>query len=91
MTGHELWVNGAAFSPDGRRIVTASHERTARVWDAARGGEVTLLQLACRALPMVNGQRDLSMGELGAEIGLPNLPDLTPCEDFEPPMPGDIP
>src|SRR5262249_43953971 len=31
------WVNTAAFSADGRRIVTASVDRTARVWDAATG------------------------------------------------------
>jgi hypothetical protein len=30
-------VTHAAFSPDGTRIVTASHDRTARVWDAATG------------------------------------------------------
>ena len=27
----------AAFSPDGKRIVTASLDKTARVWDAATG------------------------------------------------------
>ena len=27
----------AAFSPDGKRIVTASADKTARVWDAATG------------------------------------------------------
>jgi dipeptidyl aminopeptidase/acylaminoacyl peptidase len=30
-------VSSAAFSPDGQRIVTASADKTARIWDAATG------------------------------------------------------
>ena len=30
----------ASFSPDGRRIVTASDDKTARVWDAESGKPV---------------------------------------------------
>jgi WD40 repeat protein len=43
ITGHTDWVRWAAFSPDGRRIVTASKDRTARIWDAAIGRQITLL------------------------------------------------
>ena len=35
--GHDDAVSSAAFSPDGKRIVTASYDKTARVWDAATG------------------------------------------------------
>jgi WD40 repeat protein len=37
LEGHGSGVLSAAFSPDGRRIVTGSRDRTARVWDAADG------------------------------------------------------
>ena len=35
--GHDGSVFSAAFSPDGKRIVTASNDRTERLWDAATG------------------------------------------------------
>ena len=40
ITGHTGSVWDAAFSPDGRRIVTASGDRTARIWDAATGQQL---------------------------------------------------
>jgi WD40 repeat protein len=33
VNGHNGWVVSAVFSPDGSRVVTASHDGTARVWD----------------------------------------------------------
>jgi WD40 repeat protein/predicted Ser/Thr protein kinase len=38
---HDHEVEHAAFSPDGSRIVTASRDHTARVWDAGTGEAVT--------------------------------------------------
>ena len=42
--GHGKQVASAAFSPDGSRIVTASSDKTARVWDAATGKEIAVLR-----------------------------------------------
>ncbi|MDQ3652887.1 MAG: WD40 repeat domain-containing protein [Acidobacteriota bacterium] len=40
MNGHSGAVNNAAFSPDGKRVVTASADGTARIWDATTGKQV---------------------------------------------------
>jgi WD40 repeat protein/serine/threonine protein kinase len=40
LTGHSNRVRSAVFSPDGSRIVTASWDKTARIWDTALGVEL---------------------------------------------------
>ncbi len=42
LTGHASDVHGLDFSPDGTRIVTASRDRTARVFDVVTGREVAV-------------------------------------------------
>jgi WD40 repeat protein len=36
-------VSSASFSPDGKSIITASDDRTARIWDVATGKEIAVL------------------------------------------------
>jgi WD40 repeat protein len=38
-------VVNASFSPDAARIVTGSHDRTARFWDAITGQEIARITL----------------------------------------------
>ena len=44
LRGHEDGVSAVAFSPDDRRIVTASEDATARVWKSDGTGEPRILQ-----------------------------------------------
>jgi WD40 repeat protein len=44
LEGHKEAVSNAAFSPDGKRLVSASHDRTLRVWDAATGKQLLVLE-----------------------------------------------
>lgn len=44
LIGHTDRVRSVAYSPDGRRLVTASYDRTARVWDALTGRQILVLR-----------------------------------------------
>jgi WD40 repeat protein len=37
LRGHQNWIQGLAFSPDGKRLASASGDRTARIWDLKTG------------------------------------------------------
>jgi flagellar biosynthesis GTPase FlhF len=50
--GHGGHVLSVAWSPDGKRLATGSVDKTAKVWDAARGQE--LLTLRCHAGPVTS-------------------------------------
>jgi len=85
LDGHTDWVFSAAFGPDGTRIVTASADRTAKVWGCsvretrrvlvARRGRIRLPAEFRRALGTEVG--DLVVVELGEE-GLYLRPGATP-------------
>ncbi|BDL38612.1 TIR domain-containing protein [Methylorubrum sp. GM97] len=44
LEGHEGGVNSAEFSPDSRRVVTASVDGTVRIWDPATGQPLFVLR-----------------------------------------------
>ena len=43
LRGHKYAINSAAYSPDGKHIITGSSDRTLKLWDSATGEIVQLL------------------------------------------------
>jgi WD40 repeat protein len=57
LSGHARDVFSAAFSPDGSRIVTASWDWTARIWDAASVKEKSAQPAGCGLWVLVLADR----------------------------------
>ena len=75
LKGHEASVRSASFSPDGRRIVTASEDKTARLWDASSGSLIASPEghedevLSACVQPGRRPDRDRVLRQDGAAVG----------------------
>ena len=69
---HDDTVNSAQFSADGQKIVTASSDKTARVWDAASGKAIGKPLLHDEAVNSAefspDGERVLTVSSRRAQI-----------------------
>src|SRR5262249_30778125 len=67
LAGHTELVTAVAWSPDGTRLVTASWDSTARVWDANTGKQLAVLKGHTNRLESAawspDGTRILTTGE----------------------------
>ncbi|MFO0916515.1 MAG: WD40 repeat domain-containing serine/threonine-protein kinase [Pirellulales bacterium] len=50
LEGHQQWINGLAYTPDGKRLITCGEDRTVRVWDADSGEELLVIDDAGQAV-----------------------------------------
>ena len=58
LEGHTSRVTAVVFSPDGKRIASASNDETVRLWDTATGAALQTLKGHTRSVSTVAFSRD---------------------------------
>ena len=79
LEGHSNSVTSVAFSPNGKHVVSGSHEKTLRLWDAATGALqqtleghsdwVTSVAFSPNSKQVVSGSRDKTLRLWDAATG----------------------
>ena len=73
-------MESAAFSPGGSRIVTASGDRTARIWDA-RLGTMPVKGLLVEACARLAGMTRLTRDEIRLAGYPDSMPEIDVCKE----------
>jgi WD40 repeat protein len=81
LTGHRGNIRAIAYSPNGRRLITASTDQTIRIWDANSGREVIVLHRSPVLTTAVAFGPDGNKIAAAGEDGTLRLWDATPLEE----------
>jgi WD40 repeat protein len=76
-------VNSATFSPDGKRIITASDDGTTRIWDvhfATMSTKDLVVEICTRRLP---GGITLGRGDMRLAGYPDDMPEIDVCTGIE--------
>lgn len=89
LAGHTAGVRSAAFTPDGKTLVTSSDDGSIRTWNTENGQQIGQLPVASVATTLVvkgDGTQVIA-GHADNVIRLWAIPTTIPAADAPPPMP----